>query len=345
MHELEEVITYNVSSWPISEADQIEPVFIVGMNGSGTTMLLDCLGRHPMLYGFPRETRTLPDIINTDWGDLDNDENYTRLWEAVRAIIWFAAINGNKKPPRPNNYLSFPRTLTAVINAHYAYFAKRQSKTRWLEKTPQHAQHLSSLSRVFPNAKFIHMIRDGRDCAASFERRWGRTPELTIHRWKRVVELCRADGYSLGAERYLEIQYESLTQDPESWMHKICDFLEVEFDPAIMVSEMPQSNKEGQAGTIEARAPRWKTAFNEQQLDRLHTIAGDLLKKLGYEGVTKAGDNAPPEWQLRYWRATDYARQYGTEISTKLQGKNRKSWRTIARLPLTAAAQSRQQRF
>lgn len=345
MNELEEVITYNVSSWPIRDADQIEPVFIVGMNGSGTTMLLDCLGRHPGLYGFPRETRTLPDIINSRWGDLENDDNFTRLWEAVRSIIWFAAINGDKKPPRPDNYLSYARTLAAVIDAHYAYFANRHAKTRWLEKTPQHAQHLSELSQVFPKAKFIHMIRDGRDCAASFERRWGRTPELTIHRWKRVVELCRADGEALGPERYMEIQYESLTQEPEPWMHKVCEFLDVEFDEAVMVSEMPQSKNEGQAGTIEARAPRWKKAFNSQQLDRLHAIAGSLLNQLGYEGVTNTGNSAPPRWQLKYWRATDYARQYRTEITTKLQGKNRKSWRTIARLPLTAAAQSRQQRF
>lgn len=172
MKELDEIITYNVSSWSINHADSIEPVFIVGMNGSGTTMLLDCLGRHPLLYGFPRETRTLPDIINNDWGDLDNDDNFKRAWEAVRSIIWFAAINGDKKPPRPDNYLEFPRTLTAIIDAHYRYFATRQSKNRWLEKTPQHAQHLLALARVFPNAKFIHMIRDGRDCAASFERRW-----------------------------------------------------------------------------------------------------------------------------------------------------------------------------
>jgi len=323
----------------------MQPVFIVGMNGSGTTMLLDCLGRHPELYGFPRETRTLPGILNSDWGDLDVDDNFSRLWEAVRSIIWFAAINGDKKPPRPDNYLDFPRSMAAVIDAHYAYFANRQSKRRWLEKTPQHAQHVATLAAAFPEARFIHMIRDGRDCAASFKRRWGRTPELTIHRWKEVVQLCQQDGQSIGSDRYLELQYETLTKDPEPWMRKICEFLDVTFDPAVLISEMPQTSHEGEAGGIIARPPRWKTAFNDAQLESLHSIAGKLLDQLGYDGVTSPGDKTPPKWRLKYWRATDYGRQYANEITTKLQGKNRKSWRTIARLPLTAASQTRQQRF
>ena len=170
--------------------EQLSPVFIVGMNGSGTTMLLDSLGNHPDLYAYPRETRLIPNLIhNVDrYGDLNNDENFLRLWHAVLGI---PAFRGKKykspKPPLPANWRDFPRNLAAVLDAVFRYFALTHGKIRWCEKTPQHVQHLQNLHAVFPGAKFIHIIRDGRDCAASFHRRWRRQPELTIYRWKKVI--------------------------------------------------------------------------------------------------------------------------------------------------------------
>ena len=59
-----------------------EPVFVVGMNGSGTTMMLDSLGRHPELYGFPSETQMMPYIISQapKFRDLEIDDNFRAYW-------------------------------------------------------------------------------------------------------------------------------------------------------------------------------------------------------------------------------------------------------------------------
>jgi len=214
-----------------------------------------------------------------------------------------------------------------------------------MEKTPQHAQHIAQLGAAWPNARFIHMIRDGRDCAASFNRRWKRTPELTLYRWKRVVQLCRADGESLGRDRYLEIKYEDLTGNPERWMREACDFLQVDFDPVVLQSEQPQSDREGEVGTIVARQHRWRTAFSKRQLRSLESVAGATLAKFGYDVDVDNGDQNPSRPLVKWWTIKDYLRQYTNEVISKVQGRNRKSWQTILRLPMTALSQARQQRF
>ena len=124
------------------------PVFVVGMNGSGTTMLLDCLGRHPALYAFPKETRLIPHLISRLglFGDLSNDANFERLWGEVRNLGVFRLENGDQPVPLPADWRDYSRSLAAVLDGVFRYFAAREGKRRWCEKTPQHAQHLLVLA-------------------------------------------------------------------------------------------------------------------------------------------------------------------------------------------------------
>lgn len=327
------------------DVGSIEPVFVVGMNGSGTTMLLDCLGHHPSLYGFPVETRTLPDILARLGGELDDDKRFRKLWDALAAVPAFAVMNHDVKPPVPVDWRDYPRQASAVVDYFFRYFALDHGKSRWLEKTPQHAQHIELLAAHFPGAKFIHMIRDGRDCAVSFERRWKRTPELTVYRWKNVVRLCREQGQRLGSERYLELHYEVLTEEPQRWMKQVCEFVGVDYDPVVLTSRLPEHASQAQTGTIMAQSARWRKAFTARKTMKLEAIGGGLLRELGYAVDNAAGDEDPAVNKLRYWRAVDYLRQYANEIKEKLQGKSAKSWHFILRLPFLALSQTRSQRF
>jgi len=217
------------------------PVFVVGMNGSGTTMLLDCLGRHPQLYAFPRETRLIPWLVARapGFGDLGGDANYQRLWDEVRALGVFQLVNESQPVPLPADWRERPRSLAGILDGVFGYFAARAGKPRWCEKTPQHVQHLPALARLFPAARFIHVVRDGRDCAASFHRRWRRDPRLTVYRWKKVVAIGRRQGRELGEARYREIRYEDLTAAPEASLRALCAFLALPFDPVVLESARP----------------------------------------------------------------------------------------------------------
>jgi hypothetical protein len=324
------------------------PVFLVGMNGSGTTMLLDSLGRHSALYAFPRETRVLPHLISTygKVGNLQDDANFRRLWDAVRTIGVLRYVNDGREVPLPPDWAQCPRDIGSVIDRVMRVFAAKEGKERWCEKTPQHAQHMLLLAAVFPNAKFIHVIRDGRDSAASFKRRWSRTPALTIFRWKKVVAEGRRQGTQLGTDRYMEVKYEELTQDPQAWLRKISAFLGVAFESATLESRDPYlKRKDGEAGRIRRNSGRWREAFSAAQVRQLEHIAGRILSELGYDAEHVQGDFDPPKWRRDIWMLQDYAAQFLKEIGKRVKGDIKRPWWVILRRPFVAWRQRRMNKY
>jgi hypothetical protein len=319
------------------------PIFVVGMNGSGTTMLLDCLGRHPALYAFPAETRLIPYLISREsgYGNLQDDGNFLRLWDAVRNLTVFRDANGNAPVPLPPNWRDHPRCLAAILDASFMFFAAREGKARWCEKTPQHVQHLLELAQQFPSAKFIHVVRDGRDCAVSFHRRWRRRPELTMFRWKKVVSAGREQGTRLGPNRYLQIRYEDLTARPETLLSGICQFLGVPFDVAVLESARPhmESTDDGASRGLQQNSGKWQSYFSARRQYRLESIGGRTLADCGYATARPDSDAEVALWQRRYWAAVELVQQYGREIWRKLNGELERPWRVILAKPLNALRQ------
>jgi hypothetical protein len=311
------------------------------MNGSGTTMLLDCLGRHSALYAFPRETRLIPYLIAREgsYGSLQVDDNFRRLWDDVRNLNVFRQANAGQPVSLPSNWRERPRTLGAILDAIFRTFAEPLGKQRWCEKTPQHVQHLLSLAGEFPTARFIHVIRDGRDCAASFHRRWRRQPELTVFRWKKVVAVGRDQGRRLGPGRYLEVRYEDLTAEPEAALQRICVFLGVPFEAAVLDSAQPYLQVAGANRGLLRNSGRWRSYFSQDTAERLERIAGRTLAACGYSTRHPEGDADVPAWRRRYWSVTEILRQYGREIFRKLTGELERPWHAILVKPLNALRQ------
>jgi Sulfotransferase family len=269
-------------------------IFIVGMNGSGTTMLADSLGRHPDLYMFPRESKVLPFFIANigRYGDLSLPSNRRRLADSIgRTKPYWQA---NKKSPLilDDSELEGCDSIGDVVDRIYRHLATRAGKIRWGEKSPMNVQHIRALSQHFPDAGFIHIIRDGRDAAQSFHRRWGFSPVHTIWRWKQVVRDGRSQGAAVGIDRYLEVRYETLTSEPESEMRRICRFAGLSFDPVILGSSMrfmDPRNQSASSGRIVQNSEKWRTYFGAQELAALEDLAGSTLADLGYP-VQRAGD-------------------------------------------------------
>jgi len=283
-----------------------EPVFIVGMNGSGTTMLLDCLDRHPAIYGFPIETKILPARIRRRdaYGNLAADENFRRLWNDLRQIAYFRVVNDGVSPPLPKDWATRERSVGSALDGIFRHFAERQGKRRWCEKSPMYALHMDVLAETFPAAKFIHVIRDGRDCAASIHRRWGFTPSLAMWRWKNVVRRARELGRPLG-DCYMEVHYEELTDNPEPQMRRICQFLDEPFVETMLSLARSRSARKTRAEVIVPNKEKWRSYFTPREVARLDRIGGRLLGDLGYETASPWSDRDPDRTSLGYWRGRD----------------------------------------
>ncbi len=285
------------------------PIFIVGMNGSGTTMLADCLNHHPDIFIFPFETRIIPHFLSkiSVYGDLSKIENRHRLAKLLGKCRAYWEANGRRYVTLDKDDLE-ELGVKGVFNSLYNYFAIQEGKIRWGDKTPMYLQHMPLIKRYISDAKFIHIYRDGRDVARSFNRRFGYNPLHTIFRWKKVVRMGREDGKKLGVNHYMEIRYEDITSYPEYYMKKICEFLEIEFHRDMLKSNMPYLKKsvnEKKIGTIVQNTGQWRVYFNQDRVKKLEQIAGQYLAQLGYAADTSNGEYDPPKWKLRWWIITD----------------------------------------
>jgi hypothetical protein len=301
--------------------NQHSPVFVVGMNGSGTTMLADSLGHHPELYMFPLESKVLPYYLmhQNRYGDLNTLDARRQLAAALGKTKAYVQVNKETRVELPDEQLMRPG-FEGVVDALYRYFAAKQEKTRWGDKSPINTQHVAALAAAFPSAQFVHIIRDGRDAAQSFHRRWGYDPLHTITRWKRDVAAGRDQGRVLGDGRYIEVRYEVLTSDPNHEMQRICAFLGLQFDESVLQSSMhymDPANKQAATGRIIPNSEKWRKYFSAEKLHAIEEIAGETLSALGYP-VSTQGNKTPSRIKLRYWRVKDglsftawFFREYG----------------------------------
>ncbi len=308
------------------------PVFVVGMNGSGTTMLLDHLGSHPDLYGFRLETKVLPYYLlqTARYGDMHVDRNFRRLLDEMRGAFPFRQSNKGLPVPLPSEWRSLPRTPAAIFDYLMQYFAGLEGKSRWCEKTPMHVMHIEALAQAWPAAKFIHVIRDGRDCAASFHRRWGYRPEASIVRWKSCLRAGRQQGLPLGSRRYIEIRYEALTEDPESELRRVCDFLEVEFKTVLLESARSGKRVRGlTSGKIRPNKRNHAEYFSKAVSDELEKIAGATLAEFGYATNRPQSSFDPSRSRLRLWILRDRLRTATATVFGKLLNQRQLSWKLV----------------
>lgn len=188
-----------------------------------------------------------------------------------------------------------PATFADAVRSTFAAYARTKGKERYGDKTPRYVQDVEMLAALLPEARFVHVIRDGRDVALSFlEREWGpKTIEEAARRWRKRVTAGRRAGRALGATRYLEVRYESLVARPEAELERVCSL--VDLDPAPEMLRYYERAGEIVAGTKYpaqhsslAAPPRrglrdWRSTMPAADVQTFERVAGGLLEELGYE--------------------------------------------------------------
>ncbi|CAN5295270.1 hypothetical protein BH24PSE2_BH24PSE2_12870 [soil metagenome] len=291
-------------------------------------MMLDHLNHHPKLYGFGIETYILPHYLAVEhrYGDLNDDNNFERLWKDMCAEYPFRMANGGQPVDPPEDWKAARRSATGVFDGILLEFARREGKDRWCEKTPAYALHITRLASEFPRSVFIHMVRDGRDCAASNHRRWGRHPVASMVRWKNLVRNCRSQNRLLSG-RYLEVRYEDVTTDPEKAMREVCGFVGVDFDKRLLSSTRKRPFNVGQGSSkIVRNEGRYAKYFSDSKLRTLEKVGGKCLASLGYQTDHPEGDAEPSIFWRTCWTIHDAGRTGLRQIRNKLTVQRRMTW-------------------
>ncbi|MGH2699338.1 MAG: sulfotransferase family protein [Actinomycetota bacterium] len=260
--------------------------FIVGSARSGTTLLRMMLNAHPDV-GVPPESRFVVDLYRRD--EVVVDEFLSALGAHRRWTSWKTPIEDVRAQLAEAATVDY----AAAIEAAYAAWAHNRDKKRYGDKTPRYIEHLGLLSRLWPRGKFVHLLRDGRDVALSYAGvPFGpNTVAKAAALWKERVLLGLNEGRPLGPERYLELRYERLLENPREEAERLCRFLELDFDPAMLdFSERSQVEVLDRAKLYNPNVTRsitktrsWSEQMPRAQVEVFEAVAGDTLSELGYE--------------------------------------------------------------
>lgn len=270
------------------------PLIVLGVSRSGTTLLRVILDRSPGI-AIPDESFFIPLLARRHGRTIDATRFLDDLSRMPTVRAWGLSVDD--VAARVRSGMSTADAIAAIFET----YAARAGKPRWGDKTPMYMRHLSLLERLFPDAQYVHLIRDGRDAALSFLQ----MPEGTFTRtwahprgaaefaclWRKEVSDARALGRRVGRGRYYEVRYEDLVTAPPQVVSAVCEFAEIPFDPvmleytgAVDVSEKPHQQRLLQAPTAGVRS--WRQDLSPDESRVFEAVAGDLLADLGYELVS-----------------------------------------------------------
>lgn len=272
------------------------PVFIIGCPRSGTTMLQLMLHSHPRM-AVPPETRfVIPAYYRRRvFGDLRVTERRRSMaeWIANDRSTKFRELKVDKEA-FIRQVVDGPGSLGSVIGTAFRMYAERFGKPRWGDKRPSYVKHTDLLLRLFPDAQFIHLIRDGRDCVASLkEMPWYTLDSFhAVATWAEAVDTGARLRRTMPEDSYYELRYEDLTDDPETELKKLCAFLEEDFSPAMVspreaASVAVPSHKVWHSNThgevTRSRVGSWAHRLDDWEIALCEQVLGARLAARGYE--------------------------------------------------------------
>jgi protein-tyrosine sulfotransferase len=285
--------------------------FIAGPAKSGTTLLASLLDGHPELLVLPQETAYFPTVL-TKYRDHGRRPQFDYLTKESFSRVLF----GGEPRWREHEYKNFPqqkflekfehaafdstnanRDLLALMAESYATTLgiPLDSIKRWIEKTPANRNHVDVILSRFPDAKLLVTLRDPRAILATqiALEKTRRTKRFSVYyvvaHWRVAAKLAKRirDREIPG----LFIQYEELVSDPSMSMQTVCDYLEIRFDPEIVlkptkVGQQWRGNSAAQTefSQISAEpASRWRNELSEDEIGWVEMHCRDLMPEFGYE--------------------------------------------------------------
>jgi hypothetical protein len=263
------------------------PFFIVGNDRSGTTMLRLILDRGPDV-AIPPESMVLTDVTvpppDGDWQAL-----MEAVWRHPKVRLW--ELPG--PPPRVPAGLADDAAARCVLAAPFEAYARRHGKPRWGDKTPHYVHHVDELAAIWPDARFVVLVRDGRDVALSLRR----MPFGPNNAWAAAQWWARGIRAGAAAARrhpgqVMTVRYEDLARAPEEVVPRVCAFLELGYQPDML--DLTQADRSlivaDQAswfptlfdGINTRSVARWQHEMPRRDQAVFASLARDELAELGY---------------------------------------------------------------
>jgi hypothetical protein len=308
-------------------------LFIVGCPRSGTRLLGRLVDAHPEI-AIVHEARFVPGWFVHRRGltpaGLATPELVEKLLEFPRFEQFQVQPEDLERLLPTGEEIPYAAFVSGLFDLH----GRSQGKRLVGDKTPRYVRHIPTLHDLFPAARFVHLVRDGRDVALSLTSwtkvvdrgglvaRHGTWAEDRISTaalwWERLVRLGREDGEALGPGLYHELRYEALVADPASACEALCGFLGVPYAEAMLAyPEAAATSRSGRAFRLPPTPGLrdWRAQMPAEDVERFEAASGDLLDELDYPRAFPQPSGAAREHAARMRdRFTDEIRVRGARL-------------------------------
>jgi len=293
---------------PTDDLDQDNPIFVIGAKRGGTTLMRRVMDAHPDITIPPPGWLfhyIYPYLYS--YGDLSVDENFLDLVSDSLAIPmirehWGIDLDAGAVAER-----CVERSFRGVMHALTAVYVENTAGGNvWGSKAPGEAFWIREIHQEFPGARFVFLVRDGRDVATDLSQTiWGpRSAHSSALNWRRHMEAILGARRELPSHSHFTLRYEEFVRSPEEVLRDLCTFLDLPFSVA-MVNHHEASTDQFVTSSYHAKTnspitDKYVGIYKRLPIDDQQAIsaaAGDLLTELGYDSVPVSAREVS-RWEL-----------------------------------------------
>jgi len=312
----------------------MRPVFIGGCERSGTTMLGALIGGHSHCVCVPESQFIEQLLVEEDFNPdaLEPGKTLAQITANERyRLLWPPALNTSTADIHELG-TTYPQVLSWLVRA-YARHQGKPAAPVWIDHTPTNFKRDRTMLRMFPDARFIHLIRDGRAVTASLlPLDWGPNDVLQAAQfWMARCAEGLAAELELGPERVMRVRYEDVVSQPEVTLRRIAEFAGLDYEEAMAtgLGHRPTRYHERQHRLVgrppdATRVHGWQQVLTKRQVEIFEAEAGEFLETLGY----------PPEYGIRA-RPASRLEVFGmkvNDLARRARNNVRRRWRARASL-------------
>ncbi len=274
----------------------MEPIFIIGTERSGTNLLRLILNSHPSI-AIPHPPHILKNFSRLEplYGDLSRDIYFKRLIRDVVISVelhpypWKITIDQDRIFQQAK-----ARNLICIFFCIYDQYLKSAHKNRWGCKSTFMIYHVDLIRKYYCHAKFLYMVRDGRDVAASAKKTIFNhySAYYTARLWKKEQQIGIAWMNKLSKEDILPVKYEDLLGNPQAMVKSVCSFLHEPYQESMLeyfnTAEARTSGnlsaawKNTAQPIIRDNFQKYKVELRKKEIDLFEAIAGEELAHFAY---------------------------------------------------------------
>jgi hypothetical protein len=285
-------------------------IFIVGSSRSGTTLMARILSRHPDIH-ILNETHFMEEFCfeKNNFNTLTQKDIY-HLINKMLTIEHkgYYSKNEIEKYQESETILnklkkSFNQSFSSLISIFFIHEANKKGKSIPGDQTPRHIFYVNEIKEMFPEAKFINMVRDPRAVLLSQKFKWKaglrksvplfetvRTylnyhPVIMSYVWKQGIKSSLSVKDSIKKTSWIDVKFENLIDQPKANLSRVCDFLGIDFTDEMLnvpVSMSSTGTDEGKKGFSKNVSAKWISSLSSSEVYFSEKINQDLITHFGY---------------------------------------------------------------